>query len=64
MSNRADQLRSGQLPARFVAAALYVVLMGGSWDFWWHGSMRRESFWSPPHLVIQIGVLAAIAAGF
>jgi hypothetical protein len=37
--------------------------MGASWDFWWHGSLLRESFWSPPQLLNQVGVLAAIVAG-
>jgi hypothetical protein len=62
MSSRSDRAGDGRLPARLVAGALYVVLMGGAWDFWWHGSLLRESFWSPPHLLIQAGVFAAIAA--
>ena len=47
---------------RFAAGALFAAVLGGAWDIWWHEAVGRESFFTPPHLAIQAGVLAAIAA--
>lgn len=47
---------------RFIASAFFVVVAAGSWDVWWHGAIGRDSFWEPPHLLLQAGVLAALIA--
>lgn len=47
---------------RFIAGAFFVVVAAGSWDVWWHGAIGRDSFWEPPHLLLQAGVLAALIA--
>ncbi len=36
-----------------VAAATAVVL-GSVWDISWHVSIGRDTFWTPPHLLIQL----------
>lgn len=47
---------------RLLAGALFVVLAAGSWDIWWHAAIGRDSFWEPPHILLQAGVLVIIAA--
>src|SRR5215510_9067289 len=40
------------------------VALGAHWDIAWHRSIGRDTFWSPPHLMIYAAaVLAALAAG-
>src|SRR5882757_471052 len=40
------------------------VAIGVHWDIAWHRSIGRDSFWSPPHLMIYAAaVLAALASG-
>lgn len=50
-----------QLLTRFLAAALFIVVAGGAWDVWWHGAVGRDSFWEPPHILLQSAVLASMA---
>lgn len=40
-----------------------LFLVGGTWDISWHVVAGRESFWSPPHLVLYAGILVIFAAG-
>ncbi|MEO8256311.1 MAG: hypothetical protein ABI868_03100 [Acidobacteriota bacterium] len=46
------------------AAATTAVVIGSVWDISWHVSIGRDTFWTPPHLLIQlcaaIGGLTAI----
>jgi len=40
------------------------VALGAHWDIAWHRSIGRDTFWSPPHLMIYAAaVLAALASG-
>ncbi len=40
------------------------VAVGVNWDIAWHRSIGRDTFWSPPHLMIYAAaILAALAAG-
>ena len=40
------------------------VAIGVHWDIAWHRSIGRDSFWSPPHLMIYAAaLLAALASG-
>jgi hypothetical protein len=45
-------------------AATTAVVVGSLWDISWHISIGRDTFWTPPHLLIQlcaaIGGLTAI----
>lgn len=47
--------------SRFIVSAMYVVVAAGAWDVWWHGAIGRDSFWEPPHLLLQAGVVATLA---
>lgn len=51
-------------PLRLTTGALFTAVLAGTWDVWWHGFLGRESFWSPPHLLLYTSVLVAIGAGF
>ena len=57
------QKMSSIILARMVAAALFIVVLAGTWDAWWHGALGRESFWSPPHLLLYSSVIIAVALG-
>ncbi len=48
--------------ARVVVAALMTVVTAGSWDVWWHAALGRDTFWEPPHVLLQVGVAAALVA--
>lgn len=54
---------SSLLPGRIIAAALFTAVLAGTWDAWWHGALGRESFWSPPHLLLYSSVLVAVVVG-
>lgn len=41
------------------------AMIGGHWDISWHRSIGRDSFWTPPHIAIQLcGVIAGITCGY
>ncbi|MCS7026745.1 MAG: hypothetical protein NZV14_18250 [Bryobacteraceae bacterium] len=48
----------------FLASTICAVL-GVSWDISWHMSIGRDTFWSPPHLLIYTsGLLAGLTAAW
>ncbi len=49
---------------RLITTALFSAVLAGTWDVWWHGALGRESFWSPPHLLLYASVIVAIGTGF
>ncbi|MDO8482568.1 MAG: hypothetical protein Q7S86_01985 [bacterium] len=49
--------------SRAIAAALFTAVIAGTWDVWWHGALGRESFFSPPHILLYVSVLVAISFG-
>ena len=48
---------------RLAVAALLFTVYAGMWDVWWHGSVGRDTFWEPPHLLLYAGITASIAIG-
>ena len=57
---------TGPVPLSAAIATLTGValfLVGGTWDISWHVVAGRESFWSPPHVVLYAGILVIFAAG-
>lgn len=38
---------------------VFQASLGLTWDIRWHGAVGRDSFWTPPHLLIYSGVLFA-----
>lgn len=49
--------------AEYIVCLLFAAVFAGSWDVWWHGFLGRESFWSPPHLLLYLSVTIAIILG-
>ncbi len=49
---------------RLITISLFSAVLAGTWDVWWHAALGRESFWSPPHLLLYASVLVAIGTGF
>src|SRR3989344_4694066 len=49
--------------ARAIAIALFTAVLAGTWDAWWHGALGRETFWSPPHLLLYSSVIVAVLLG-
>ncbi len=44
---------------------IVMALVGGSWDFAWHMSIGRDTFWTPAHILVQLGgILVGIASGY
>jgi hypothetical protein len=41
------------------ALSVSLIETGGLWDYSWHRSIGRDSFWTPAHIVIQSGGLLA-----
>ncbi len=48
---------------RIITTALFSAVLAGTWDVWWHGALGRETFWSPPHLLLYASVIVAICSG-
>lgn len=48
---------------RLITAALFIAVIAGTWDVWWHGAMGRDSFWEPPHLLLYTSIFCAIFLG-
>lgn len=47
--------------ARAVTVAHAIAVMGGAWDIWWHEAVGRDTFFIPPHILLQVGVVVALA---
>ncbi len=45
--------------------AITSASIGGIWDISWHKSIGRDTFWTAPHMLIQLcGILAGISCGY
>ncbi len=51
------------LLTRIITAALFTAVLAGTWDAWWHGALGRESFWSPPHILLYSAIITAVSLG-
>lgn len=38
---------------------LFQASLGLAWDIRWHGAVGRDSFWTPPHLLLYTGIALA-----
>lgn len=46
-------------------AGVTSAIVGAHWDISWHRSIGRDSFWTAPHVAIQLcGVIAGITCGY
>jgi hypothetical protein len=46
-----------------LALAAIAGMLGGTWDAAWHVTLRRETFWSPPHLLLYAGTTMSLLIG-
>ncbi len=45
--------------------AVFSSVIGGAWDISWHESVGRDTFWTTPHLLIQLcGILSGLSCGY
>jgi len=45
--------------------AVISSVIGGAWDISWHESIGRDTFWTIPHILIQLcGVISGISCGY
>lgn len=45
---------------RTITVAMAIVVLAGAWDVWWHEAVGRDTFFIPPHILLQAGVLVAL----
>ena len=62
--------RAAPAMARRVHGAVWLGLAagllrfgGGVWDVAWHRTVGRDTFWSPPHALLYLGVALGLTAG-
>jgi hypothetical protein len=52
----------------YIWSCLFAVIssvIGGAWDISWHESIGRDTFWTTPHILIQLcGVLSGVSCGY
>ena len=59
-----DSVETARIPWNIwlAVAGIAITMIGGTWDFAWHMSIGRDTFWTPPHLTVQTGgILVGIA---
>jgi hypothetical protein len=59
---RAEALPLGQTTTRPLRAVLFssvCIVVGLLWDISWHKTIGRDTFWTPPHLLEQLGAIVA-----
>jgi hypothetical protein len=45
--------------------AVICSVIGGAWDISWHESIGRDTFWTTPHLLIQLcGIISGLCCGY
>lgn len=49
---------------RTVSGLLFLAILGGNWDVWWHGAIGRDTFWEPPHMLLYGGIVLSIVLSF
>jgi hypothetical protein len=50
-------------PLSAVLFASGCIVVGLIWDISWHRTIGRDTFWSPPHLLEQVGAMVAAFTG-
>jgi hypothetical protein len=54
-----SRLLAAEWPIYAVLAASAAIVLGLIWDISWHRTIGRDTFWSPPHVIEQIGAIVA-----
>ncbi len=60
-SGRVSSTADGALPwyLKVLLFGSTSIVLGLMWDLSWHLSIGRDTFWSPPHMAVYVGALAA-----
>lgn len=52
----------------YIWSCLFAVIssvVGGAWDISWHESVGRDTFWTTPHILIQLcGIVSGLSCGY
>lgn len=48
---------------RLIISFLFVAVIAGTWDAWWHGAIGRDSLFEPPHLLLYASTISAVLMG-
>jgi hypothetical protein len=60
-----DSVLAREWPIYAVLAASAAIVIGLIWDISWHRTIGRDTFWSPPHVIEQIGaIIAGLCCGY
>lgn len=60
-----DSLLAREWPIYAVLVASAAIVIGLVWDISWHRTVGRDTFWSPPHVIEQIGaIIAGLCCGY
>jgi hypothetical protein len=64
-SHPAGKWRCPSLAVWLGLLASLLLMVGGVWDIAWHHTLGRDTFWSPPHLVLYggVGVMGFVCLG-
>src|SRR5215212_6647709 len=56
---------AAEWPIYAVLLASASIVLGLVWDISWHRTIGRDTFWSPPHVIEQIGAaVSGLACGY
>ena len=59
------RILTAEWPIYSVLIASISIVIGLVWDISWHRTIGRDTFWSPPHLLEQIGaIVAGLSCGY
>jgi hypothetical protein len=62
-----DSAATDSIPWYIWACLIAVIssVIGGAWDISWHESVGRDTFWTTPHLLIQLcGIISGLCCGY
>jgi hypothetical protein len=49
----------------FMVTGAFLTSFAGTWDFAWHFSIGRDTLWTPPHMMAQLGgILVGISSAY
>jgi hypothetical protein len=52
-------------PSYAVLASAAAIVVGLLWDISWHRTIGRDTFWTPPHVIEQLGaIVAGVSCGW
>ena len=59
------RILASEWPIYAVLLASISIVVGLIWDISWHRTIGRDTFWSPPHVIEQVGaIVAGLSCGY